>query len=189
MRDTVLMDAAAMRRTLDRLAATLLRRFKAAPALGLIGIRARGDVLAKRLQKALESKQKARIPVGALDISVYRDDFDALQDEIKVKGSEIDFDVRGRHIVLVDDVLYTGRSVRAAMDAVVALGRPASISLVVLVDRGHREMPIQADAVGRVVKTGRGEQIQVQVTEVDGVDRVVIRRPPGAAPSGRRPAP
>jgi pyrimidine operon attenuation protein/uracil phosphoribosyltransferase len=177
MPETPLMDAAAMRRALDRVAGAIARR-GAAPALGFIGIRARGDVLARRLAERLERRQAARIPVGALDISVYRDDFDALQDEIRVKGSEIDFDVRGRHIVLVDDVLFTGRSVRAAMDAVVALGRPAAISLAVLVDRGHRELPIQADVVGRTVKTARGDQVQVQLAEVDGVDRVMIRRAP-----------
>ena len=184
MRDTVLMDEAAMRRALAKLVQTITRRYRAGEPLGLIGIRARGDVLAKRLQKALEGKQRAKIPVGALDISVYRDDFDALKEEIRVRGSEIDFDVRGRHVVLVDDVLFTGRSVRAAMDAVVDLGRPASIALAVLVDRGHREMPIQADFVGRAVRTARDEQIQVEVAEVDGADRVVLRR----TAERRRPA-
>lgn len=176
MADTVLMDATAMRRALARLTEAIARRFRGVSSLGLIGIRARGDVLAKRLQKGLEARLKARIPLGALDISVYRDDFDALKEEIRVLGSQIDFDVRGRHIILVDDVLFTGRSARAAMDAVVDLGRPASISLAVLVDRGHREMPIQADFVARTVKTSRAEQVQVEVTEVDGVDRVVLRR-------------
>lgn len=177
MRKTALMDEAAMRRALERLAAAIARRFRAEQAVGLIGIRARGDVLAKRLQKALEARHRRRVPAGALDISVYRDDFDALQDEIKVRGSQIDFDIRGRHVVLVDDVLFTGRSARAAMDAVVSLGRPASISLAVLVDRGGREMPIQADFVGRKVKTGGGDQVQVEVVEVDGADRVVLYRP------------
>ena len=184
MRDTVLMDEAAMRRALAKLGQAITRRFRAGEALGLIGIRARGDVLAKRLQKTLEGKQRAKIPVGALDISVYRDDFDALQEEIRVRGSQIEFDVRGRHIVLVDDVLFTGRSVRAALDAVVDLGRPASITLAVLVDRGHRELPIQADFIGRAVRTARDEQIQVEVTEVDGADRVVLRR----TAERRRPA-
>ncbi len=179
MRDTVLMDEGAMRRVLARLVLGIARRFRGVQALGLIGIRARGDVLARRLQQALEPRQKVRIPVGALDISVYRDDFDALQEEIRVRGSVIDFDVRGRHIILVDDVLFTGRSARAALDAVVDLGRPASISLAVLVDRGHREMPIQADFVGRPVRTARAEQVQVELREVDGIDRVVTRRPEG----------
>lgn len=182
MRDAVLMDGEAMRRALGRLGQAVARRFQGVEALGLIGIRARGDVLAKRMQKALEAKHRGKIPVGALDISVYRDDFDALREEIRVRGSEIDFDVRGRHIILVDDVLFSGRSARAAMDAVVALGRPASITLAVLVDRGHREMPIQADFVGRAVKTAHDEQVQVELREVDGVDRVVLRR---AADRGR----
>lgn len=173
----MLMNAEAVRRALGRLSQAIARRFTGGEAIGLIGIRARGDVLAKRLQKALEPRQGGKIPVGALDISVYRDDFDALKEEIRVRGSQIDFDVRGRHIILVDDVLFTGRSVRAALDAVVDLGRPASIALAVLVDRGHRELPIQADFVGRAVKTARDEQVQVEVTEVDGMDRVVLRRP------------
>lgn len=171
------MSGEAVRRALGRLGQAITRRVGADDALGLIGIRARGDVLAKRLQRTLEPKHRGKIPVGALDISVYRDDFDALKEDIEVKGSQIDFDVRGRHIVLVDDVLFTGRSARAAMDAVVDLGRPASITLAVLIDRGHRELPIQADFVGRTVKTKPDEQVQVQLTEVDGVDRVVLRRP------------
>jgi pyrimidine operon attenuation protein/uracil phosphoribosyltransferase len=184
MRDTVLMDSPAVRRNLARLVQAITRRLGNVEALGLIGIRARGDVLAKRLQVALELKRRGRVPVGALDISVYRDDFDALKEEIRVRGSQIDFDVHGRHIVLVDDVLFTGRSARAAIDAVVALGRPASLTLAVLVDRGHREMPIQADFVGRAVKTKRDEQIEVQLTEVDGADRVMLRR----SGDRRRPA-
>src|SRR2546425_2861444 len=113
MRDAVLMDQELVRRALGRLRQAITRRFERPEALGLIGIRARGDVLAKRLQTALEPKPRGGIPVGALDISVYRDDFDALKEEIRVRGSQIDFDVRGRHIILVDDVLFTGRSVRA----------------------------------------------------------------------------
>jgi pyrimidine operon attenuation protein/uracil phosphoribosyltransferase len=170
------MDADAVRRAIGRLGAGITRRVGRDDAPGLIGIRARGDVLAKRLQKMLEPRHRGKIPVGALDISVYRDDFDALKQDIEVKGSEIEFDVRGRHIVLVDDVLFTGRSARAAMDAVIDLGRPASITLAVLVDRGHRELPVQADFVGRAVKTARDDEIQVQLTEVDGVDRVLLRR-------------
>ncbi len=116
-----------------------------------------------------------RIAVGALDITVHRDDFDALQAQIKVKGSQIDFDPGGRPIVLVDDVLYTGRSVRAAIDAVgMALGRPKVIALAVLVDRGYRELPIRADFVGREVATTREQKVRVQLEEVDGVDRVLL---------------
>jgi len=130
-----------------------------------------------RFQKALERQEGAKVPAGALDITVYRDDFDALQERIKVAGSQIDFEVRGRHIILVDDVLYTGRSVRAAIDAIMDLGRPSSIALAVLVDRGHRELPITADFVGRTVTTARAEQIQVQLREVDGQDRVLLLKP------------
>jgi pyrimidine operon attenuation protein/uracil phosphoribosyltransferase len=177
MPDVVLMDEEEVRRALDRMSLEMLERFRGTQGLGLIGIRTRGDVLAGRLRKALERQEGAKVPVGALDITVYRDDFDALQEQIKVAGSQIDFEVRGRHIILVDDVLYTGRSVRAAIDAIMDLGRPSSIALAVLVDRGHRELPITADFVGRTVATARSEQIQVQLREVDGTDRVLLLKP------------
>jgi pyrimidine operon attenuation protein/uracil phosphoribosyltransferase len=171
------MDEEGVRRALDRMSLEMLERFRGTQGLGLIGIRTRGDVLAGRLQTALERQEGAKVPVGALDITVYRDDFDALQEQIKVAGSQIDFEVRGRHIILVDDVLYTGRSVRAAIDAIMDLGRPSSIALAVLVDRGHRELPITADFVGRSVATARSEQVQVQLREVDGKDRVLLLKP------------
>ena len=171
------MDEEEVRRALDRMSFEMLERFRGTQGLGLIGIRSRGEFLAGRFQKSLERLEGAPVPVGALDITVYRDDFDALQERIKVAGSQIDFEVRGRHIILVDDVLYTGRSVRAAIDAIMDLGRPSSIALAVLVDRGHRELPITADFVGRTVATARAEQVQVQLREVDGQDRVLLVRP------------
>ena len=177
MPDVVLMDEEEVRRALDRMSFEMLERFRGTQGLGLIGIRTRGEFLAKRLARALEGLVGATVPVGALDVTVYRDDFDALQERIKVAGSQIDFEVRGRHIILVDDVLYTGRSVRAAIDAIMDLGRPSSIALAVLVDRGHRELPITADFVGRTVTTARAEQIQVQLREVDGQDRVLLLKP------------
>jgi len=177
MPDVVLMDEEEVRRALDRMSFEMLERFRGTQGLGLIGIRTRGEFLAGRFQKALERQEGAKVPAGALDITVYRDDFDALQERIKVAGSQIDFEVRGRHIILVDDVLYTGRSVRAAIDAIMDLGRPSSIALAVLVDRGHRELPITADFVGRTVTTARAEQIQVQLREVDGQDRVLLLKP------------
>jgi len=170
------MDKEAMARALARMAGAIARRVGALQELGLIGIRTRGEFLARRVQAALERRHGVTVPVGALDITVYRDDFDALQEEIKVRGSDIGFDVRGRRIVLVDDVLFTGRSVRAAIDAVMDLGRPGSIALAVLVDRGHRELPICADFVGRAVKTARRDEVQVQLREVDGTERVMLVR-------------
>ncbi len=177
MPEVLLMDEEEVRRALDRMSFEMVERFRGTQGLGLIGIRSRGEFLAGRFQKALERLEGATVPVGALDITVYRDDFDALQERIRVAGSQIDFEVRGRHIILVDDVLYTGRSVRAAIDAIMDLGRPSSIALAVLVDRGHRELPITADFVGRTVATARAEQVQVQLREVDGQDRVLLLRP------------
>jgi pyrimidine operon attenuation protein/uracil phosphoribosyltransferase len=177
MPDVVLMDEEEVRRALDRMAFEMLERFRGTQGLGLIGIRTRGEFLARRFQAALERLEGSKVPAGALDITVYRDDFDALQERIRVVGSQIDFEVRGRHIILVDDVLYTGRSVRAAIDAIMDLGRPSSLALAVLVDRGHRELPITADFVGRTVATARNEEIQVQLREVDGADRVLLLKP------------
>lgn len=183
MRDALIMNQDALGRALARMTLKIVKRFPGVQGPALIGIRTRGEFLAKRFQRTLERRQKVQIPVGALDITVYRDDFEALQEDIKVHGSHIDFDVEGRHIVLVDDVLFTGRSVRAAMDAVMDLGRPSSIALAVLIDRGHRELPIQADFVGRKVATARREQVRVHLQEVDGIDRVILARPakPGRA--------
>lgn len=171
------MDREAIRRALARMAGGMVKRFRGVQDLALVGVRTRGEFLARRLQAILERQQRVKIPVGVLDITVYRDDFDALKEGIKVRGSHIDFDLHGRHVILVDDVLYTGRSARAAMDAVMDLGRPSSIALAVLVDRGHRELPIRADFVGRTVKTARGQRIYVHLEEADGIDRVLLARP------------
>ena len=176
MSELTLMDEDAIREAVDRLAGDLAGRYPRAAGLALVGLRTRGEFLAKRLARALDGLVGATVPVGALDVTVYRDDFDALQDEIRVRGSQIDFEPRGRHIVLVDDVLFTGRSARAAMDAVITRGRPSSIGLLVLVDRGHRELPIQADWVGRRVETAREDRVRVRLREVDGMDRVVLVR-------------
>jgi pyrimidine operon attenuation protein/uracil phosphoribosyltransferase len=188
--ELTLMDEPQVREALDRLAADLVHRHPRAEGLALVGLRTRGEFLAQRLARAADGLTGARVPVGALDVTVYRDDFDALQEEIRVRGSQIDFEPRGRHIVLVDDVLFTGRSARAAMDAVIARGRPSSIGLLVLVDRGHRELPIQADLVGRRVETAREDRVRVRLREVDGMDRVVLVRAnrPGTDDGGRSAA-
>jgi pyrimidine operon attenuation protein/uracil phosphoribosyltransferase len=172
--ERLLMDAADLDAALGRLVAGLLERFPDGKGLVLVGIRTRGEFLARRLQAALERRLAVRIPVGVLDVTIHRDDFDALQEAIRVRGSQIDFDLAGRHVVLVDDVLFTGRSARAAMDALIDRSRPGSISLAVLVDRGHRELPIEANFVGRQVETSRAERVRVQLSEVDGVDRVIV---------------
>jgi pyrimidine operon attenuation protein/uracil phosphoribosyltransferase len=187
--ELTLMGENAVREALDRLAAGLARRHPRAEGLALVGLRTRGEFLARRLARALEALAGASVPVGALDVTLYRDDFDALQEEIQVRGSQIDFEPRGRHIVLVDDVLFTGRSARAAMDAVITRGRPSSIGLLVLVDRGHRELPIQADLVGRRMETAREDRMRVRLREVDGMDRVVlVRANRGADDEGRSAA-
>ena len=168
------MDGRGLAEALARISGSIAERFRTATGLGLIGIRTRGEFLARRLAAALAPTLGRPIAVGALDITVHRDDFDALQEQFKVRGSQIDFDPGGRPIVLVDDVLYTGRSVRAAIDAVMELGRPTLIALAVLVDRGGREFPIRADFVGREIATTREQEVRVQLAEVDGVDQVLL---------------
>ncbi len=176
------MDAEAVRRTLTRLAGRMAARYERAARLGLIGIKTRGEHLANRFQKLLRDRHGLDVPVGALDITIYRDDLHALQEQIVVGTTSIGFDVADRHLVLVDDVLFTGRSVRAGIDAIMDMGRPRTVALAVLIDRGHRELPIQPDFVGTVVRTAREEEIEVRLAEVDGRDEVCLVTPgPGAA--------
>jgi pyrimidine operon attenuation protein/uracil phosphoribosyltransferase len=169
------MDALAIQRALVRIAHEILERNKGTADLALVGIRSRGIHLAERIRAAVrEIEQGEAIPFGVVDITLYRDDLDRGVQNPIVKGTDIPFPVEGRRILLVDDVLFTGRTVRAAMDALVDFGRPQSIQLAVLVDRGHRELPIRADYVGKNLPTSRREQVQVRLAEVDGVDEVVI---------------
>lgn len=171
----LVMDAVAIQRALVRIAHEILERNKGTADLALVGIRSRGIHLAQRIQRALaEIEGSANIPLGVVDITLYRDDLDrGLQNPI-VQGTDIPFPVDNRRILLVDDVLFTGRTIRAAMDALVDFGRPQSIQLAVLVDRGHRELPIRADYVGKNLPTSLREQVQVRLAEADGVDEVVI---------------
>ncbi|MBI4277234.1 MAG: bifunctional pyr operon transcriptional regulator/uracil phosphoribosyltransferase PyrR [Armatimonadetes bacterium] len=171
------MDAEAMRRAVTRMAHEVLERNRTAEALVLVGIRTRGVFLAQRLQQAIERIEGSVVPVGTLDITLYRDDLSTMTDRPIVHTTEIPFAVAGRPIVLVDDVLFTGRTVRAALDALIDLGRPASIQLAVLVDRGHRELPIRPDYVGKNLPTSRRELVTVRLVERDGVDEVVIEEP------------
>jgi pyrimidine operon attenuation protein/uracil phosphoribosyltransferase len=171
----LVMDQVAIQRALVRIAHEILERNKGTADLALVGIRSRGIHIARRIQRALgDIEGNAAIPCGVVDITLYRDDLDrGLQNPV-VQGTDIPFPVGGKRILLVDDVLFTGRTIRAAMDALVDFGRPQSIQLAVLVDRGHRELPIRADYVGKNLPTSRREQVQVRLAEADGVDEVVI---------------
>jgi len=169
------MDALAIQRALVRIAHEILERNKGTEELALIGVRSRGVHLAERIRRTIgEIEGGAPPPFGVVDITLYRDDLDRGVQNPIVQGTHIPFPVDGRRILLVDDVLFTGRTVRAAMDALVDFGRPQSIQLAVLVDRGHRELPIRADYVGKNLPTSRREQVQVRLAEADGVDEVVI---------------
>jgi len=168
------MDAATIDRALSRMAHEILEKNKTTEDLRLVGIQTRGVPLARRLAAKLFGIEGTAPPVGILDINLYRDDLDEIQDHPVLRKTEIPFDVRGSRIVLVDDVLYTGRTIRAALDGLVDLGRPRHIQLAVLVDRGHRELPIRADFVGKNLPTARTEQVEVRLEETDGADEVVI---------------
>jgi pyrimidine operon attenuation protein/uracil phosphoribosyltransferase len=191
------MDADAVRRSVVRMAHEILEKNKTADRLALVGIRTRGVPLAGRLAAAIEGIEGVRPPTGALDVTRYRDDRghggQAAVQGSSVQGTLLPFAVAGRHVVLVDDVLYTGRTVRAAMDALIDLGRPATVQLAVLVDRGHRELPIRPDYVGKNVPTSAREHVAVRLVETDGRDEVVIEEPEApAGPAGcalRRTAP
>jgi pyrimidine operon attenuation protein/uracil phosphoribosyltransferase len=185
----VLMDAARMERTLTRMAAEVLERRTPQEKVVLVGVRSRGVPLARRLARAMAKTSGASPPVGALDITLYRDDFTSIAPQPITKGTEIPFTIDGTTVVLVDDVLFTGRTVRCALDELIDFGRPARIELAVLVDRGHRELPIRADYVGRTVGTSRSEIVQVMLQEEDGRDGVVLLErmapPKGAGGEGR----
>jgi pyrimidine operon attenuation protein/uracil phosphoribosyltransferase len=156
-----------------------LERNAGVKELRLIGIRSRGAPLAERIAEAIQRIEGATVSVGYLDISFYRDDFQDSLAQPVVQKTEILFDITGKTVVLVDDVLYTGRTIRAALDALIDLGRPRSIQLAVLVDRGHRELPIRADYVGKNLPTAPGEQVVVSLREFDGADAVTVGRPAG----------
>jgi len=168
------MDADAMRRAITRIAHEVLERNKGTEALALIGIRSRGVHIADRIAAAVQAIEGVEVPRGIVDITLYRDDLSRGDQTPQVRGTEILFGVEGRKIVLIDDVLYTGRTIRAAMDALMDFGRPENIQLAVMIDRGHRELPIRADYVGKNLPTSRHQQVQVRIVEMDGVDDVVL---------------
>jgi pyrimidine operon attenuation protein/uracil phosphoribosyltransferase len=169
-----LLDAGEIRRAVTRIAHEILERNKGADGVALIGIAARGDDLARRLAAEIRRIEGVEVPVGALDITFYRDDIGLRAEAPEVHETRIAFDIGGRAVVLVDDVLFTGRTIRAALDALTDFGRPESIQLAVLVDRGHRELPIRPDYVGKNVPTRVDEEVAVRLTEVDGEDAVVV---------------
>jgi len=166
-----------MARTLSRIAHEILERHGDKGALALVGVRSRGVPLARRLARLIGEASGREPAVGALDIALYRDDFTSLAAQPITKGTDILFSIDDLTVVLVDDVLFTGRTVRAALDQLIDFGRPARIELAVLVDRGHRELPIRADYVGRVLPTAREEAVQVLVREEDGKDEVLLLKP------------
>lgn len=169
-----ILDKDTISRTLMRIAHQILEKNKGTKDLCLVGIRNRGAHLAIRLAECIEKIEQTKIPVGILDITLYRDDLSLIAPQPVVHKTEIDFDITDKNIVLVDDVLYTGRTARAALDALMDLGRPKSIQLAVLIDRGHRELPVRADYVGKNIPTSQNETIEVRLTEVDGKDEVII---------------
>jgi pyrimidine operon attenuation protein/uracil phosphoribosyltransferase len=169
-----IMTADEIRRAIVRVSHEIVEKQAGTEGLVLVGIQRRGVVLARRLAEAIASHEGVALPVGALDITFYRDDRARLGPHPVVKGTDVPFAVEGATVVLVDDVLYTGRTVRAAMDALREFGRPSAIRLAVLVDRGHRELPIRADHVGKNVPTAREEVVRVRVTDVDSEDAVDI---------------
>ena len=170
----ILMDSAAMDRSLMRISHEILERNASVENVCLVGIYRRGCCLARRIGENLKSITGLEVPLGELDIWLYRDDLEEIGDQAAVSSTKMDFDVSGKVVVLVDDVLFTGRTARAAIEAVMDRGRPAAIQLAVLVDRGHRELPIRADFVGKNVPTSRSEMIAVKVPEYDGCTAVEI---------------
>jgi pyrimidine operon attenuation protein/uracil phosphoribosyltransferase len=171
------LDQAGIDRALTRIAHEILEKSQGTEGLALVGIKTRGVTLAHRIAEKIRAIERRAPPVGALDITLYRDDLGMLEEQPVVKGTEVDFPLKGKTVVLVDDVLFTGRTIRAALDALIDLGRPRMIQLAVLVDRGHRELPIRPDYVGKNLPTSRRETVAVKLEEEDGLDKVVILEP------------
>lgn len=174
-----IMDSPKIKRALDRITTEIIERNRNLKNLVIVGIRTRGIYIGKRISKLIKDMEKVDIPVGVLDITLYRDDFSELEAQHMVKKTEINFSVVKKDILLVDDVLFTGRTIRAAMDSLIDLGRPKTIQLLVLIDRGHRELPIRSDYVGKFLPTSKRENVQVHLKEIDNTDEVLITEPPG----------
>ncbi len=174
VKKNVIMDSEAIRRALVRIAHEIIEKNKGVEDVVIVGIRTRGVPLAQRIAAEINAIENCEMTVGMLDITLYRDDLSTLGYNPVVHGTDINFELSGKHVVLVDDVLYTGRTIRAALDAVIDMGRPKTIQLAVLVDRGHKELPIRADYVGKNVPTSQKETIEVVLNEIDCTDEVYI---------------
>jgi len=181
--EALVMDTAKMDRTLTRIAHEIVEKNRDMENLVLVGIRTRGVPLAERLSRKIREIEKVEVPVGLLDITLYRDDATTIGPHAVLKATLIHFPIDGKKVILVDDVLFTGRTIRAALDGIMDFGRPSSVHLAVLIDRGHRELPIRADYVGKNLPTSREESVEVSLAEEDGEDAVRLIRP-GAAPRG-----
>jgi pyrimidine operon attenuation protein/uracil phosphoribosyltransferase len=173
------MDARKIKRSIQRMTTEITERNRNLKNLVIVGIRTRGVYLGKRVCKLIKTLEGIEIPMGVLDITLYRDDFSELEAQHMVKKTEINFSVSKKDVLLVDDVLFTGRTIRAAMDSLIDLGRPKTIQLLVLIDRGHKELPIRADYVGKVLPTSKREIVQVHLKEIDEKDEVLITEPGG----------
>ena len=174
MPERVLMTAEDLHRALVRIAHEIVEAHRGTRDLVIIGMRTRGVPLARRIAAAIEEIEEGALPVGVLDVGLYRDDLSTRGASVQIAPSDIPFDVAGRRVVLVDDVLFTGRTIRAALDAVIDFGRPQRIQLAVLIDRGHRELPIRPDYIGKNIPTARDDDVQVRLVEIDGRDEVDI---------------
>lgn len=179
MSESVILSEQDICRTLTRLAHEIIERNNGCKDLLIIGLRTRGIPLARRIASVINSIENKEIPVAALDFTLYRDDLESLKEELTIEPSDIPTRVTDQRVVLVDDVLFTGRSVRAAIDALIDWGRPKSVQLAVLIDRGHREMPIKADFVGKNIPSSLRERVQVRLKETDGKDEVIILKRSG----------
>ncbi|MDE3057648.1 MAG: bifunctional pyr operon transcriptional regulator/uracil phosphoribosyltransferase PyrR [Bacteroidota bacterium] len=171
-----IVDASGFTRTVNRLAHEIVERHRGAGTLGIVGIRTRGDYLARRITAKIAEMEHVEVPLGMLDITLYRDDLRGRLSQPQLKTTDILYDISEKNIILVDDVLYTGRTVRSALNALMDIGRPATIELAVFVDRGHRELPIKADFVGKNIPTMTNEEVKVMMNEVDGQDAVVVQQ-------------
>ena len=173
---SIMLDTAAVERALKRISHEIIERNQGCDTICLVGVCRRGVPLAKRLSDQIFQIEGKRVPVGSLDITRYRDDIGQIEEMPVLNATDIPFDINGRDVILVDDVLFTGRTARAAMDALIEMGRPATVQLAVLIDRGHRELPIRGDYIGKNIPTSKNERIAVRVPEYDGTTAVVLYR-------------
>jgi pyrimidine operon attenuation protein / uracil phosphoribosyltransferase len=172
-----IMDAVGLERTLTRLSHEIIERNKGAGNIVVVGIKTRGEYIARRIAKQIEAVENTTLKFGSMDITLYRDDLQGKLEQPEFKGTDIIFDITNKDVILVDDVLFSGRTIRAALDELIDLGRPRTIQLAVLIDRGHRQLPIKADFVGKNVPTSPEESIRVHLTESDGSDEVLLMHP------------